>query len=118
MGQIRERETGVMMSTAHRTWCVPSAVACAIIYGIKTGRPVRIAIFDLGEGVNHAQAQVQGEDGRSWYYITERWNGECMEAILYRENHPACVGKEPIRYYTVREFLEQQSKALGLEDIL
>jgi len=25
MGQIRERETGVMMSTAHRTWCVPSA---------------------------------------------------------------------------------------------
>lgn len=117
MGQIRERETGVMMSTAHRTWCVPSAVACAIIYGIKTGRPVRIAIFDLGEGVNHAQAQVQGEDGH-WVYLTEYWTGECMAARLYRENHPDCAGKEPIRYYTVTEFLAQQSKALGLEGIL
>jgi len=41
-----------------------------------------------------------------------------MEAILYRENHPACVGKEPVEYYTVRRFLEQQAGALELEHVL
>ena len=105
------------MNTSIPTWCVPSSVLCALIYGIHERRPVRIAIFDLGEGVHHAQAQVQAKDGQ-WEYLTEYWTGACMAAKLYRENHPDCVGKEPIRYYTVTEFLAQQSKALGLEDIL
>ncbi len=117
MGQIRERETGVMMSTAHRTWCVPSAVACAIIYGIKTGRPVRIAIFDLGEGVDHAQAQVQDEDG-NWQYLTEFWNGECMAAMLYGKNHPETKGKEPYRYVGLIEFLQEQGNALDIMNLL
>ena len=105
------------MNPSHRTHCVPSSILCALIYVIKEKRPVRIAIFDLGEGVNHAQAQVQAEDGQ-WEYLTEYWTGACMAAKLYRENHPDCVGNEPHRYYTVTEFIAQQLKALGRGDIL
>lgn len=105
------------MNTSIPTWCVPSSILCALIYGIHERRPVRIAIFDLGEGVHHAQAQAQAEDGQ-WIFLTEYWTGNCVAAQLYRENHPDCVGKEPIAYYTVREFLDQQAVALELEGVL
>ena len=116
MGQIRERETGVMMSTAHRTWCVPSAVACAIIYGIKTGRPVRIAISKIDEHTDHAQAQVFDENGE-WQWLSERWNGECMEAfILGRQNHPDAG--DPYRYVRVLDFMQEQIQVLELENLV
>lgn len=105
------------MNAALKTWCVPSSVLCALIYGIKEKRPVRIAIFNLREGVDHAQAQVQDEDG-NWQYLTEFYTGECMAAMLYKKNHPDCKDKEPYRYVGVREFLDEQAAALGLEDVL
>lgn len=105
------------MNPSHRTHCVPSSILCALIYVIKEKRPVRIAIFNLREGVDHAQAQILDEDG-NWQYLTEFWNGECMAAMLYGKNHPDTKDKEPYRYVGVREFLNEQAAALGLEDVL
>jgi hypothetical protein len=104
-----------MMSTAHRTWCVPSSILCALIYVIKEKRPVRIAIFNLSEGVDHAQAQVQDEDG-NWQYLTEFWNGECMAAMIYKENIPNAP--EPYRYVGLLEFLQEQGNALDIMNLL
>jgi len=105
------------MNPSHRTHCVPSSILCALIYVIKEKRPVRIAIFNLSEGVDHAQAQVQDEDG-NWQYLTEFWNGECMEAMLYGKNHPETKGKEPYRYVGLIEFLQEQGNALDIMNLL
>jgi len=105
------------MNIAQKTWCVSSSIFCAIVYGIKERRPVRIAITEVEPGTDHAQAQVQDEDGK-WIWLTEFWNDECMAVMQYRENLPELVGKEPHTYYTVREFLDQQATALELENIL
>jgi hypothetical protein len=99
------------------TWCVPSSVLCALIYGIKEKRPVRIAIFHIRPGLDHAQAQVQADSGE-WCYLTEYWTGQSMAAQLYRENCDDTLGRDPYRYVGVREFLAEQATALGLEDIL
>ena len=99
------------------TWCVPSSVLCALIYAIKEKRPVRIAISKIDEHTDHAQAQVQDEDG-NWQYLTEFWNGECMAAMLYGKNHPETKGKEPYRYVGLIEFLQEQGNALDIMNLL
>ena len=77
------------MNPSNRTHCVPSSILCALIYGIAHGKPVRIAITELGPGVDHAQAQVQDENGH-WLWLSEFWNGTCMEArIIGGPNHLA-----------------------------
>ena len=92
------------------TWCVPSSVFCALVYAIKEKKEVRIAVFKIKDGVDHVQAQVK--DGDEWRYITEVWTGESMAAITYGKNHPKA--KEPYKYMSVMEFLEQQEDALDL----
>lgn len=104
------------MNVANPTWCVPSSVLCALIYGIKEKRPVRIAIFRMSEGVDHAQAQVMDENGE-WQWLSERWNGECMEAfILGHQNHPDA--EEPYRYVRLLDFMQEQIQVLGLENLV
>ena len=105
------------MNIANRTWCVPSSVFCALIYAIKERKQVRIAITAVEPGVDHAQAQVQDEDG-TWKYLTEFWNGECMAAMIYKENLPELVGKEPYRYAGLIEFLQEQGNALDISNLL
>jgi hypothetical protein len=106
------------MNISHRTHCVPSSILCALIYVIKERRPVRIAISAIEPGVDHAQAQVLSEEA-DWYWLSERWNGECMEAYTSTEpNHPDCVGKEPYRYVGLIEFLQEQGNALDIMNLL
>ena len=104
------------MNLSINTWCVPSSILCALIYVIKEKRPVRIAIFNLSESVDHAQAQVMDENGE-WQWLSERWNGECMEAfILGRKNHPDAG--DPYRYVRLPDFMQEQIQVLGLENLL
>lgn len=93
-------------------WCVPSSLFCAWIYAAKTGRPVRIAIFNLSEGVDHAQAQCQDEDGE-WKYLTEYWTGESMAAMTYGKNMPDAP--EPYRYERLLDFILDQKAILNLD---
>ena len=98
------------------TWCVPSSVLCALIYAIKEKRPVRIAISKIDEHTDHAQAQVFDESGE-WQWLSERWNGECMEAfILGHQKHPDAG--DPYRYVRVLDFMQEQIQVLGLENLV
>ena len=106
----------LQMNPSHRTHCVPSSILCALIYVIKEKRPVRIAISKIDEHTDHAQAQVFDENGE-WQWLSERWNGECMEAfILGHQNHPDA--EEPYRYVRVMEFMQEQIQVLGLENLV
>jgi hypothetical protein len=95
------------------TWCVPSSIFCALTFAIKYNVPVRIAIFKLDKGTDHAQAQAYV--GEEWRYLTEYWNGTSMAAKTYGKNLPATEKLEPYKYYGLIEFLAQQSEALHLD---
>ena len=103
------------MSDSTNTWCVPSSILCATIYLIKAQRPVRIAIFSIEPGIDHAQAQVQDESG-NWHYLTEIWTGECVAAQLYGKNIPDAP--EPYRYVGLVDFINENIDNLGLKEIV
>ena len=104
------------MNASIKTHCVPSSFLCALIYAIKERRPVRIAISAIEPGVDHAQAQVQDVIDDKWFYLSERWNGECMEA--YTSDQPNMPGAVPYRYAGLIEFLYEQGNALDIMNLL
>ena len=95
------------------TNCVTSCILCAMVFAIKQKCEVRIAVFNLHEGLDHVQAQAE-IDGK-WVYITEYHTGKGMAVKTYKKNSPSTKDIEPYRYYGLLEFMEQQKEALGLK---
>jgi hypothetical protein len=56
-----------------RNNCVSESITNAEEWTQKTGRDARIAIFEIGQSVDHAQAMGQEPDG-SWTYLTRHHN--------------------------------------------
>jgi hypothetical protein len=93
------------------TWCVPSSVFCAVCFWIKERTPVRIALQQVGVGVDHAQAEafING----TWVPLSEFWNNTSMEASTYGRNYSQI---EPYRYVGLIEFLQEQKQAMNLPE--
>lgn len=89
------------------TWCVPSAIFCGIAWRIKSGMPVRIAIYKIDANTDHAQAEALNPDNGEWTPLTEIWDGQSMAVIPYRRHFPEI---EPYRYLSMEDWIKEQWK--------
>ncbi len=88
-----------------QTNCVWNSVLCAATWGQMKGNEVRIAVTSISTGLDHAQAQalIKGV----WTPLTERWTGQFIEIIPFKSHYP---DKEPYRYLTLRQWIDEQLK--------
>ena len=89
--------------------CVINAIICAWTWATFKGDEVRIAVSQIGPGIDHSQAQakINGE----WIWLTEEWakakRGDHLEVVPFESHYP---GIEPYRYLTLGEWIREQIK--------
>ncbi len=107
--RLMERREEKTMTRKVPTWCVPSAIFCALAWLIKERVPTRIAVQKLSSSEDHAQAEalINGE----WTPLTEIWDGISMAVVPYRRHYPHIA---PYRTPTLREFIDEQMALFDL----
>ena len=83
-------------------FCVPQSLSCAWAWTIKYRQEVRIAVMNLRNGVDHAQAQCL-DDGE-WKPLVMFWT---KQGPVVRIGHPH-FDVEPYRYLTLPEWIAEQ----------
>ena len=86
--------------------CVISSVYSAWTWGMVYNVPVRIAVTNIKEGLDHSQAEalING----TWTPITERYNEfKGVMEIVVSERH---IDKAPYRYLTLKQWIDEQIK--------
>lgn len=84
--------------------CVWLAVLNAATWALYIKQDVRIAVYHVKPGEDHSQAE--GYD-KIWTPLTERWTGEHLETLKWVK-HESVKDKEPYRYLTLREWVNEQ----------
>jgi hypothetical protein len=92
------------------SYCVPESIYSAWLWGVRHKAPVRIAVSEIREGVDHAQAQALIEG--SWRFLTPKWDhGAGRIKVVPWESHFPTI--KPYRYLTLREWIDEQIGFVG-----
>jgi hypothetical protein len=85
--------------------CVVLSLMNAWSWEQLRGDKVRISVFNIGPGLDHAQAQalIKGK----WTPLTEKWTGNHLDIIPFRSHYPDI---EPYRYLTLDDWIEEQKE--------
>lgn len=91
-----------------RSDCVKESIENARLWQALTGQPVKIAISNIGEGLDHAQAvAIQGE--KSIPLTAHDWDMKrnTPKVQPWDWHYP---DKKPYRYVDVLDFMKEQEK--------
>jgi hypothetical protein len=95
---------GISYAAYGQEWnhnCVANAIRDCWTYELRTGNPCLIAVSNIKDGVDHAQA-LGMTDKAEWIYLTtHNSDGQLREW----EKH---FQAEPYRYLTLNQFIEEQ----------
>jgi len=83
-------------------YCVPQSIGNAWAFGALRKVPVRIAIYRIKKGTDHAQAEAKIKG--KWTPLTLNWdNGPVVE--VWKKHYPDL---EPYRHVELEQWIEEQ----------
>ena len=92
MGDVRDRKN-----------CVSESIINAEEWQEKTGRPVKIAVFNVSKGLDHSQALGLDDDGY-WKFLTRHHSDGLLRKWTRHYD------KEPYRYLELNDWISEQEK--------
>lgn len=85
--------------------CVSNSIVNAEEWIAKTGRPVKIAVFNVSPGIDHSQALGLDEDGY-WKFLTRHHS----DGVLRKWQRHFDI--EPYRYLELNDWIKEQEQVL------
>ena|SRR3990170_2107719 len=86
------------------TTCVPESIFCAWVWRLRTKDEVRIAVSNIGVGMDHAQAESAPEG--IWTPMTTIHDPRI--GLMVSRWWPRHFPVEPYRYLTLDEWIKEQ----------